>query len=341
MTNKIYYEADTDLSLIRNKKVAIIGYGSQGHAHALNLHENQVDVTVGLHPESQSREKAQTQGLKVSDVAEATAQADLIMILAPDEIQADLFRDQIQPQLKPGATIGFGHGFNIHFQQIIPKDDINVIMIAPKGPGHTVRSTFRKGAGVPALVAVEQDPSGSSLDLALSYASAIGAGRVGIIETNFQEETETDLFGEQAVLCGGITELIKNGFEVLVEAGYSPHLSYFECLHEVKLIVDLLYEGGISNMTYSISNTAEYGGYASGPRVIDPATKDRMKGILQDIQSGKFAAAYLSECSVGMPSILANRRMTKQHLIEQVGEELREMMASAFTNERLVDKSQN
>ena len=285
----IYYDKDADLSIIKSKKVAIIGYGSQGHAHANNLKESGVDVVIGLHSGSKSADKAKSSGFEVLSVSEATKIADLVMLLIPDENQADVYNDDIKANLKNGASLGFAHGFNIHFETIKPKDDTNIIMIAPKGPGHLVRSTYTEGGGVPTLIAINQDPSGSSKELALSYASANGGGKAGIIETTFKEETETDLFGEQAVLCGGATSLVLAGFETLVEAGYKPEMAYFECLHELKLIVDLMYEGGIANMRYSISNTAEYGDLTRGPRIVNGTTKDEMKKILAEIQSGKFA----------------------------------------------------
>ncbi len=336
----IYYDKDTDLALIKAKKVAIIGYGSQGHAHANNLKDSGVDVCVGLRQGSSSAAKAETAGLTVKSIEDAVAWGDVIMILAPDEHQAALYRDQVAPNLKEGATLAFAHGFNIHFEQIEPRADLDVIMIAPKGPGHLVRSTYTQGGGVPSLIAVHQDASGKAKDLALSYASANGGGRAGIIETNFREETETDLFGEQAVLCGGITSLIQAGFETLVEAGYAPEMAYFECLHETKLIVDLIYEGGIANMRYSISNTAEYGDFTRGPRVITEDTKKAMKQILKEIQTGEFAKEFILENQSGAPSMKAMRRLSREHQIEIVGEKLRSMMPWIKAN-KLVDTEKN
>jgi len=337
---KIYYDKDADLSLIQAKKVAIIGYGSQGHAHANNLNDSGVDVCVGLRPGSSSAAKAETAGLTVKSVEDAVAWGDVIMILAPDEHQAALYRDQVAPNLIQGATLAFAHGFNIHFEQIEPRADLDVIMIAPKGPGHLVRSTYTQGGGVPSLIAVHQDVSGKAKDLALSYASANGGGRAGIIETNFREETETDLFGEQAVLCGGITALIQAGFETLVEAGYAPEMAYFECLHETKLIVDLIYEGGIANMRYSISNTAEYGDFTRGPRIITEDTKKVMKQILKEIQTGEFAKEFILENQSGAPSMKAMRRLSREHQIEIVGEKLRSMMPWIKANQ-LVNTEKN
>ncbi len=337
---KIYYDKDADLSLIQAKKVAIIGYGSQGHAHANNLNDSGVDVCVGLRPGSSSAAKAETAGLTVKSVEDAVAWGDVIMILAPDEHQAALYRDQVAPNLIQGATLAFAHGFNIHFEQIEPRADLDVIMIAPKGPGHLVRSTYTQGGGVPSLIAVHQDASGKAKDLALSYASANGGGRAGIIETNFREETETDLFGEQAVLCGGITALIQAGFETLVEAGYAPEMAYFECLHETKLIVDLIYEGGIANMRYSISNTAEYGDFTRGPRIITEDTKKVMKQILKEIQTGEFAKEFILENQSGAPSMKAMRRLSREHQIEIVGEKLRSMMPWIKANQ-LVNTEKN
>jgi len=336
----IYYDKDTDLALIKAKKVAIIGYGSQGHAHANNLKDSGVDVCVGLRQGSSSAAKAETAGLTVKSIEDAVAWGDVIMILAPDEHQAALYREQIAPNLKQGATLAFAHGFNIHFEQIEPRADLDVIMIAPKGPGHLVRSTYTQGGGVPSLIAVHQNASGKAKDLALSYASANGGGRAGIIETNFREETETDLFGEQAVLCGGITSLIQAGFETLVEAGYAPEMAYFECLHETKLIVDLIYEGGIANMRYSISNTAEYGDFTRGPRVITEDTKKAMKQILKEIQTGEFAKEFILENQSGAPSMKAMRRLSREHQIEIVGEKLRSMMPWIKAN-KLVDTEKN
>ncbi len=336
----IYYDKDADLSIIKSKKVAIIGYGSQGHAHANNLQDSGVDVVVGLRPGSASEVKAQKAKLKVKDVAEAVKSADLVMILAPDEHQAKLYRDTIESNIKQGAALAFAHGFNIHFGQIEPRADLDVIMIAPKGPGHLVRSTYTQGGGVPSLIAVHKDSSGKAKAIALSYASANGGGRAGVIETNFREETETDLFGEQAVLCGGATALVQAGFETLVEAGYAPEMAYFECLHELKLIVDLMYEGGIADMRYSISNTAEYGDMTRGPRIVTAETKREMKKILGEIQSGQFAREFILENQAGAPVMKATRRLTREHQIEVVGEKLRSMMPWIKAN-RLVDKSRN
>ena len=336
----IYYDKDADLSLIQAKKVAIIGYGSQGHAHANNLKDSGVDVCVGLRPGSSSAAKAETAGLTVKSIEDAVAWGDVIMILAPDEHQAALYRDQVAPNLKQGAVLAFAHGFNIHFEQIEPRADLDVIMIAPKGPGHLVRSTYTQGGGVPSLIAVHQDASGKAKDLALSYASANGGGRAGVIETNFREETETDLFGEQAVLCGGITSLIQAGFETLVEAGYAPEMAYFECLHETKLIVDLIYEGGIANMRYSISNTAEYGDFTRGPRVVTEDSKKAMKQILKEIQNGEFAREFILENQAGAPGMKAMRRLSREHQIEIVGEKLRSMMPWIKAN-KLVDTEKN
>ncbi len=323
---KLFYDKDGDLDLFKGKTVGIIGYGSQGHAHALNLFENGVNVVVGLREDSKSKEKAEREGLKVLTVEEAAKVSDLIMILAPDEKQAKIYKDSIEKNLTSGKALLFAHGFNIHFGQIIPPKDIDVFMIAPKGPGHLVRREFKKGAGVPCLVAVYQDATGLAKDLALAYAKGIGGTRAGVLETTFKEETETDLFGEQAVLCGGVTELIKTGFETLVEGGYQPESAYFECLHEMKLIVDLLYEGGLSLMRYSISDTAEYGDYSVGKRIITKETKEEMKKVLFEIQDGTFAKDWLLENSVGRPKFNAKRRMESEHLIEKVGEELRGMM---------------
>ncbi|HKK16108.1 MAG TPA: ketol-acid reductoisomerase [Gammaproteobacteria bacterium] len=336
----IYYDKDADLSLIQGKQVAIIGYGSQGHAHANNLKDSGVTVCVGLREGSSSIKKAKNAGLDVKTIEEAVAWADVIMVLAPDEHQAALYRDQILPNIKQGASLAFAHGFNIHFQQIQPRDDLDVIMIAPKGPGHLVRSTYTQGGGVPSLIAVYQDASGSARELALSYASANGGGRAGVIETSFREETETDLFGEQTVLCGGITALIQAGFETLVEAGYAPEMAYFECLHETKLIVDLIYEGGIANMRYSISNTAEYGDFTRGPRVITEQSRQAMKEILKEIQSGRFAREFILENQSGNATMKAMRRISREHQIEVVGEKLRSMMPWIKTN-KLVDQEKN
>ncbi len=337
---QVYYDTDADLSIIRGKKVTIIGYGSQGHAHANNLKDSGVDVTVGLRPGSGSWKKAEQAGLMVKPVDEAVQGADVVMVLAPDEHQAKLYREQIEPNIKQGAALAFAHGFNIHFQQIEPRADLDVIMIAPKGPGHLVRSTYTQGGGVPTLIAVYQDASGSAKALALSYASANGGGRAGIIETSFREETETDLFGEQAVLCGGATALVQAGFETLVEAGYAPEMAYFECLHELKLIVDLMYEGGIANMRYSISNTAEYGDLTRGPRVINEETKKEMARILKEIQNGEFAREFILENQAGSPTLKAKRRLGREHPIEQVGAKLRDMMPWIRAN-RLVDQEKN
>ncbi len=337
---QVYYDKDADLSIIRSKQVTIIGYGSQGHAHANNLKDSGVSVTVGLRPGSGSWAKAEKAGLKVKPVAEAVQGADVVMVLAPDEHQLKLYREQIEPNIKEGAALAFAHGFNIHFQMIEPRADLDVIMIAPKGPGHLVRSTYTQGGGVPTLIAVYQDASGQAKEIALSYASANGGGRAGIIETTFREETETDLFGEQAVLCGGATALVQAGFEVLTEAGYAPEMAYFECLHELKLIVDLMYEGGIANMRYSISNTAEYGDLTRGPRVIDERTKEEMRRILKEIQNGEFAREFILENQAGCPTLKAKRRLGREHPIEQVGARLREMMPWIKAN-RLVDQEKN
>jgi ketol-acid reductoisomerase len=338
---RVYYDRDADVNLIKGKKVAIIGYGSQGHAHALNLRDSGVaQVAVALRPGSATIQKAQGEGLTVYTPAEAARWADVVMVLTPDELQGDLYKTELADNLKNGAALVFAHGLNIHFNLIEPRPDLDVFMIAPKGPGHTVRSEYQRGGGVPCLVAVAQNATGNALELALSYASAIGGGRSGIIETTFREECETDLFGEQAVLCGGLSHLIKAGFETLVEAGYAPEMAYFECLHEVKLIVDLIYEGGIANMRYSISNTAEYGDYRSGPRIVTDATKAEMKRILDDIQSGRFVRDWMLECKAGQPSFKAPRRRDGEHQIEQVGEKLRAMMPW-ITKNKLVDKTRN
>ncbi len=338
---RVYYDRDADVNLIKGKKVVVVGYGSQGHAHALNLKDSGVkEVRVALRPGSASAKKAENAGLTVMTPAEAAKWADLVMILTPDELQADLYKSDLGPNMKQGAALAFAHGLNIHFKLIEPRPDLDIVMIAPKGPGHTVRSEFARGGGVPCLVAVHQNPSGNALELALSYASAIGGGRSGIIETNFREECETDLFGEQVVLCGGLTALIQAGFETLVEAGYAPEMAYFECLHEVKLIVDLIYEGGIANMRYSISNTAEYGDYTRGPRIVTEETKKEMKRVLDDIQSGRFARDWVLECQAGQPSFKAMRRRSAEHSIEQVGEKLRGMMPWIAKN-KLVDKTKN
>ncbi len=337
---QVYYDKDADLSIIQGKKVAVIGYGSQGHAHANNLKESGVDVVVGLREGSSSAAKAKNAGLEVASIEEAAAQADVVMILAPDEHQAVIYHNQIAPNVKSGAAIAFAHGFNIHFGQIQPADDLDVIMIAPKGPGHLVRSTYVEGGGVPSLIAIHQDASGKAKDIALSYASANGGGRAGVIETSFREETETDLFGEQAVLCGGITALIQAGFETLVDAGYAPEMAYFECLHETKLIVDLLYQGGIANMRYSISNTAEYGDFTRGPRVINEESREAMREILAEIQEGEFAREFVLENQAGNPTLTARRRLAAEHEIEVVGERLRGMMPWINAN-KLVDKDKN
>jgi len=338
---RVYYDRDADVNLIKSKKVAIVGYGSQGHAHALNLRDSGAkNVAVALRAGSKSAAKAEAEGLQVMTPADAAAWADVVMILTPDENQGALYRDDLAANLQQGAAIAFAHGLNIHFGLIEARPDLDVFMIAPKGPGHTVRSEYQRGGGVPCLVAVDQDATGNTLEVALSYASAIGGGRSGVIETTFREECETDLFGEQAVLCGGLTQLIKAGYETLVEAGYAPEMAYFECLHEVKLIVDLIYEGGIANMRYSISNTAEYGDYVSGPRVIDDGVKARMKDVLEDIQSGRFVRDFMLENQAGQPSFKATRRRESEHGIEQVGEKLRAMMPW-ITENRLVDKSKN
>ncbi|MCH9828147.1 MAG: ketol-acid reductoisomerase [Gammaproteobacteria bacterium] len=337
---KVYYDKDADLSIIQSKTVAIIGYGSQGHAHSLNLKDSGVNVVVGLRQGSGSWAKAENAGLKVAEVADAVKQADLVMILAPDEGQKKIYDEQVVPNIKQGAALAFAHGFNIHFGLIEPRADLDVIMIAPKGPGHTVRSTYAQGGGVPTLIAVQQDASGQAKAIALSYASANGGGRAGVIETNFREETETDLFGEQAVLCGGTSALVQAGFEVLVEAGYEPEMAYFECLHELKLIVDLMYEGGLANMRYSISNTAEYGDYVTGPRIITEETKKEMKRVLTDIQTGKFARDFVLENQAGQTTMKARRRIGAEHQIEEVGGKLREMMPWIAKN-RLVDKTRN
>ncbi len=337
---KIYYDKDCNLSLLKGKKVAIIGYGSQGHAHANNLKDSGVDVLVGLKADSTSVKKATDAGLKVLTTADVVKAADVVMILLPDEIQGDVYREEIGPFLKKGAYLAFSHGFNIHFGQIVPRPDINVIMIAPKGPGHMVRHEYTKGGGVPSLIAIHHDPAGNSKDIALAYACANGGGRAGIIETSFKEETETDLFGEQAVLCGGISALIQAGFETLVEAGYAPEMAYFECLHETKLIVDLIYEGGIANMRYSISNTAEYGDLTRGPRVVTGETKKEMKKILDEIQTGEFAKEWMLENKANKPVFNALRRRGAEHQIEEVGARLRSMMAWIGAS-KIVDKSKN
>jgi ketol-acid reductoisomerase len=338
---RVYYDRDADVNLIKGKKVAIIGFGSQGHAHALNLKESGVrEMAIGLRAGSAGVAKAEAAGFRVLDPAEAAKWADVIMVLTPDEGQGDLYREKLHPNMKEGAALAFAHGLNVHFNLLDPRPDLDVFMIAPKGPGHTVRGEYLKGGGVPCLVAVAQDQSGNAKDIALSYASAVGGGRAGIIETTFKEECETDLFGEQVVLCGGLVELIKGGFETLVEAGYAPEMAYFECLHEVKLIVDLIYEGGIANMNYSISNTAEYGEYVTGPRIITAETKAEMKRVLTDIQSGRFARDWMLENKVNQSSFKATRRRLAEHPIEEVGEKLRAMMPWISKN-RLVDKTKN
>jgi ketol-acid reductoisomerase len=338
---RVYYDRDADIGVIRDKKIVIIGYGSQGHAHAANLRDSGVkDVRIALRAGSATAAKAEGAGFTVMDPAAAAAWADVVMVLAPDELQGALYREQLAPNLKQGAALAFAHGLNIHFKLIEARPDLDVFMIAPKGPGHTVRSEYQKGGGVPCLVAIDQNPSGNALEIALAYASAIGGGRAGIIETNFREECETDLFGEQAVLCGGVTALIQAGFETLVEAGYAPEMAYFECLHEVKLIVDLIYEGGIANMRYSISNTAEYGDYTRGPRVVTDETKKEMKKILNEIQTGQFVRDFMLENSVGQPSFKAMRRRSAEHQIEEVGGKLRAMMPWIAKN-KLVDKTKN
>ncbi|HZX23815.1 MAG TPA: ketol-acid reductoisomerase [Woeseiaceae bacterium] len=336
----IYYDKDCDLSIVQGMKVSVIGYGSQGHAHALNLQDSGVEVTVGLREGSASVAKAERAGLRVQGVAEAVSGADLVMMLAPDESMAALYRDQVEPNLKQGATLAFAHGFVIHYNQVVPRADLDVVMIAPKAPGHTVRSEFAKGAGIPDLVAIFQDASGRAKDVALSYACGIGGGRTAIIETTFRDETETDLFGEQTVLCGGCVELVKAGFDTLVEAGYAPELAYFECLHELKLIVDLMYEGGIANMNYSISNNAEYGEYFTGREVINEQSRAAMRNALQRIQSGEYAKSFIAEGAMNYPSMTAQRRNTEAHLIETTGTRLREMMPWITAN-RLVDREKN
>ena len=337
---QVYYDSDCDLNIIRDRKVAIIGYGSQGHAHACNLQDSGVDVTVGLRSGSSSRDKARAHGLKVADVADAVAGSDLVMILTPDEFQGQLYREEIEPNIGQGATLAFAHGFSILFGEIVPRVDLDVIMIAPKAPGHTVRSEFASGRGIPDLVAVAQDASGSAKATALSYASAIGGGRTGIIETTFKDECETDLFGEQAVLCGGCVELVKAGFETLTEAGYPAEMAYFECLHELKLIVDLMFEGGIANMNYSISNNAEYGEYVTGPKVINEESRAAMREALANIQSGAYAKRFLKEGASGYPEMTAARAANAAHDIEQVGEKLRAMMPWIAAN-KIVDKARN
>jgi len=338
---KMLYEKDANVDLIKSKKIAIFGFGSQGHAHALNLKDSGVkDVAVALREGSPSQKKAEAQGLKVMSLSDAAEWADVLMVLTPDELQSQIYKNHIEQRMREGTSLAFAHGLNIHFNLINARKDLDVFMIAPKGPGHLVRSEYQKGGGVPCLMAIHQDSSGKARDLALSYATAIGGGKAGVIETNFKEECETDLFGEQSVLCGGLVELIKNGYETLVEAGYSPEMAYFECVHEVKLIVDLIYEGGIANMNYSISNTAEYGEYVSGKKIVDSKTKERMKEILKDIQSGKFAKQWMNECKNGQKNFLKMRKELSEHPIEKVGKKLRELMPWIGKN-KLVDKAKN
>jgi len=342
---QIYYDKDADLNNIKNKKVVIVGYGSQGHAHANNLKDSGIDVSVALRKDSTSWQKAQESGFMVQEVKEAVKEADLVMVLMPDELQSSTYTSEINENIKQGAVLAFAHGFNIHFKMILPREDLDVVMIAPKGPGHTVRSQYVEGAGVPCLIAIHKDVSGNAKEVALAYASAIGSGRAGIIETNFKDETETDLFGEQAVLCGGLTSLIQAGYEVLVEAGYPPEMAYFECLHEVKLIVDLIYEDGLQNMRYSISNTAEFGDYTSGPKIITQETKEEMRAILKRIQSGEFADQFMADCRQsndgrGGPEMKNYREKAASHPIEEVGRELRAMMPWIAQN-KLVDKAKN
>jgi ketol-acid reductoisomerase len=337
---RVYYDRDADLNFVKNKKVAVIGFGSQGHAHALNMRDSGVkDVCIAARPGA-SAKKAEAAGFKVMDVAAAAKWADVMMMVTPDELQADIYKDFLHANMKQGAALLFAHGFNVHFKLIEPRGDLDILMVAPKGPGHTVRSEYQKGGGVPCLIAIHQDASGNAHDLGLSYASAIGGGRAGIIETSFREECETDLFGEQVVLCGGLVELIRGGFETLVEAGYAPEMAYFECLHEVKLIVDLIYEGGIANMNYSISNTAEYGEYVTGPRIITAETKKEMKRVLDDIQKGKFARDWVLENKAGQASFKATRAHGAAHPIEDVGAKLRAMMPWISKN-KLVDQAKN
>ena len=338
MSLNVYYDKDCDLSIIKGMKVTIVGYGSQGHAHACNLKDSGVDVTVALRAGSSSIVKAEAEGLKVSDTASAVASADLVMILTPDEFQSQLYKEEIEPNLKQGAVLAFAHGFSIIYNQVVPRSDLDVIMIAPKAPGHTVRSEFTKGGGIPDLIAIEQDASGKAKEIALSYASGVGGGRTGIIETTFRDETETDLFGEQAVLCGGAVELVKAGFETLTEAGYAPEMAYFECLHELKLIVDLMYEGGIANMNYSISNNAEYGEYVTGPKVINEESRWAMREALKDIQEGKYAKKFILEGQSGYPEMTSMRYINAEHPIEKTGAKLREMMPWI---QKIVDKSKN
>ncbi|MFP4251732.1 MAG: ketol-acid reductoisomerase [Guyparkeria sp.] len=337
---QVYYDKDCDLSLIQGKKVAIIGYGSQGHAHALNLKESGVEVAIGLRAGSGSVKKAEGEGLTVKTIEEASAWADVVMVLAPDENHAEIYANQIEPNLREGATLAFAHGFSVLYNQVSPRKDLDVIMIAPKAPGHTVRSEFARGGGIPDLIAIHQDASGKAKDIALSYASGIGGGRTGIIETTFKDETETDLFGEQAVLCGGTVELVRAGFETLTEAGYPAEMAYFECLHELKLIVDLMYEGGIANMNYSISNNAEFGEYVTGPKVINDESRRAMREALANIQNGEYAKRFINEGALNYPSMTARRRQDAEHPIEQVGERLRGMMPWISAN-KIVDKSRN
>jgi ketol-acid reductoisomerase len=338
---RVYYDSDADLNLIKGKKVAVVGYGSQGHAHLLNMRDSGVkDVAAALRPGSPSVAKAEAEGLKVLDVPSAAKWADVVMMLTPDELQADIYRAELAPNMRQGAALLFAHGLNVHFNLIEPRKDLDVLMVAPKGPGHTVRSEYKRGGGVPCLIAIHQDASGNAHDLGLSYASAIGGGRAGVIETSFKEECETDLFGEQVVLCGGLVELIRAGYETLTEAGYAPEMAYFECLHEVKLIVDLIYEGGIANMNYSISNTAEYGEYVTGPRIITAETKAEMKRVLADIQSGRFTRDWMLENKVNQTSFKATRARVNAHPIEEVGAKLRAMMPWIGKN-KLVDKARN
>ncbi|HLE66763.1 MAG TPA: ketol-acid reductoisomerase [Burkholderiales bacterium] len=337
---KVYYDKDADLSLVKGKKVTILGYGSQGHAHSLNLHDSGVKVTVGLRKGGASWDKAKKAGLKVAPVADAAQGADIVMMLMPDEHIAAVYKSEVEPNIRKGAALAFAHGFNIHYGQVQPRDDLDVWMVAPKAPGHTVRSTYAGGGGTPMLIAVHRDRSKKARDMALSYAAAIGGGKAGIIETTFKEETETDLFGEQTVLCGGCVELVKAGYEVLTEAGYAPEMAYFECLHELKLIVDLMYEGGIGTMNYSISNNAEYGEYVTGPKIIDERVRQHMREALGRIQSGEYAKEFVLENRAGAPMLLSRRRMTAEHPIEKVGARLREMMPWIRKN-RLVDTSRN
>jgi ketol-acid reductoisomerase len=337
---KVYYDKDADLSLVKGKKVTIVGYGSQGHAHSLNLHDSGVKVTVALRRGGASWDKAAKAGLNVEEVSEGVKGADFVMMLMPDEHIAAVYKSEVEPGIRKGATLGFAHGFNIHYGQVMPREDLDVVMIAPKAPGHTVRSTYAQGGGTPMLIAVHRDQSGKARDLALSYAAAIGGARAGVIETTFKEETETDLFGEQTVLCGGCVELVKAGYEVLTEAGYAPEMAYFECLHELKLIVDLMYEGGIGTMNYSISNNAEYGEYVTGPKIITEETRQAMRSALKRIQSGEYAKDFILENRAGAPTLLSRRRITSEHPIEIVGEKLRAMMPWIKKN-KLVDQSRN